>query len=84
MLKQHYHAREPKRLTSNKSCLLSISVHKKITGIQSKYTEGLGKKKLVLPSEKKEIKNHYATLKLSCGKNFCLKYILDTMKLSAW
>ena len=72
MLKQHYHAQEQKRLTSSKSCLLSISVHKKFTGIQSKYIEGLGKKKRVPPSKKREIKNHSATLKLSCGKNMCL------------
>lgn len=45
MLKQHYRAQEQKRLTSNKSSILSISVHKKVTGIQSKYIEGLGKKK---------------------------------------
>ena len=83
MLKQHYHAQEQKRLTSSKSCLLSISVHKKFTGIQSKYIEGLGKKK----------KKEYHQVKREKWKIILLHWsypvektcaLPDTMKLSAW
>ena len=82
MLKQHYHAQEQKRLTSSKSCLLSISVHKKFTGIQSKYIEGLGKKKKEYHQVKREkwkiILLHWSyPVEKTCA-------LPDTMKLSAW